>query len=543
MRMEGRSAIALAIFLACPPCASALNPSLDINQYAHHAWTVREGFFKSAINSIAQTPDGYLWLGTEFGLLRFDGVQPVSWQPPAGQHLPGSFISRLLAARDGRLWIGTRDGLASWKDGKLTPYPELAGQHVQSLLEDPEGTIWVGAYGVPTGRLCAIQSGETRCYGEDGRFGSNVLSLHEDGGGSLWAGAHSGLWRWKPGPPKLYPMPPTEIRALIDGDNGALLIALPSGIRQLVDGRAEAYPLPAAGRQFTPNRLFRDRNNGLWIGTPGQGLLHVHQGRTDSFAQPDGLSSDYIAALFEDREGNIWVGTLGGLDRFRDFAIPAISTRQGLSNDTVGSVLAARDGSVWLGTPDGLNRWNDGRATIYRKGSGLPDDSVGSLFQDDRGRIWASSRRGIAYFEDGRFNPENGVPDGYVHSIAGDSAGNLWISQDQSLLHMLGGSVVEQIPWAKLGHKDSATTLLSDPAQGGLWIGFFQGGVEYFRDGQVRARYGSADGLGAGRVEGLQLDRDGTLWAATEGGLSRVKNGRVATLASKNGLPCDTFTG
>ena len=124
------AAIALGILLACCPCAFALNPSLDINQYAHTAWTVRDGFFKGVIYSIAQTPDGYLWLGTEFGLLRFDGVRSVPWQPPAGEHLPSSYIRSLLAARDGRLWIGTDEGLASWKDGKLTHYPELAGQDV-----------------------------------------------------------------------------------------------------------------------------------------------------------------------------------------------------------------------------------------------------------------------------------------------------------------------------------------------------------------------------------------------------------------------------
>jgi ligand-binding sensor domain-containing protein len=142
--MGRRAGIALGILLACCPCAFALNPSLDINQYAHKAWAVREGFFTGAINAIAQTPDGYLWLGTEFGLLRFDGVRPTPWEPPAGERLPGSYIRSLLAARDGRLWIGTQEGLASWKDGKLTHYPELAGRFVQRLLEDREGVIWAG---------------------------------------------------------------------------------------------------------------------------------------------------------------------------------------------------------------------------------------------------------------------------------------------------------------------------------------------------------------------------------------------------------------
>src|SRR5258708_28560519 len=140
--MERRAGIALGIFLACCPCASALNPSLDINQYAHNVWKVGDASFKGIINAIAQTPDGYLWLGSEFGSLRFDGVRFVPWYPPYGEHLPSSDINSLIAARDGRLWIGTSEGLASWKDGKLTQYTELAGKSVAALLQDQEGTVW-----------------------------------------------------------------------------------------------------------------------------------------------------------------------------------------------------------------------------------------------------------------------------------------------------------------------------------------------------------------------------------------------------------------
>jgi signal transduction histidine kinase/ligand-binding sensor domain-containing protein len=539
-RVERRAGIAFGILLACCLRGSALNPSLDINQYAHTAWTVRDGFFKGAISSysIAQTPDGYLWFGTEFGLLRFDGVRSVPWQPPAGEHLPGRSIRSLLATRDGRLWIGTTQGLASWKDGKLTHYPELAGQ-VRPLLEDREGTVWVGGFAASTGRLCAIQSGGTHCYGADGRFGREVISLYEDSRGYLWAGAVTGLWRWKPGPPRFYPMP-DHVRALHESNDGALLIVMRSGIRQLVDGKAGAYPLPCGGRPLQPIRLLRDRNGGLWIGTTDQGLVHVHQGRADLFARSDGLSGDFIQGLFEDREGNIWVSTDDGLDRFRDFAIPTISVKQGLSNAFVWSVLAAGDGSVWLGTRDGLNRWKDGKITIYRKrGSGLPDDSVESIAEDYRGLIWVSTGHGGAYFENGRFTAVRDVPAGRINSIAADGAGNLWLNQEQSLLHLFRATVVERIPWAQLGHTEGPRALLPDPVQGGLWLGFTNG-VAYFKDGQVRKSYAGADGLSEGRVTGLQLDRDGTLWAATEGGLSRVKDGRIATLTSSNGLPCDT---
>ena len=193
----------------------------------------------------------------------------------------------------------------------------------------------------------------------------------------------------------------------------------------------------------------------------------------------------------------------------------------------------------------------------------MPDNGVESLFQDDAGRIWAFTANGAAYFENGRFMPVTTnrtaianesptqqhvttvfglvAPGGQVHSITGDSSGNLWISdQHQGLFHLRGTNVVDRIPWATLGRKDWATALFAGPEPGALWLGFSQGGVAYFKDGKVLESYAGVDGLGDGIVNSLSLDSDGTLLAATEGGLSRVKNGRIDTLTSKNGLPCDT---
>src|SRR5712692_3572329 len=129
-RAHGPGAVLAGMLLAGAPCAFALNPAQDVSQYAHTAWKIRDGFTKGVISSVVQTPDGYLWLGTEFGLVRFDGARGVPWQPPVGGDLPNSYIRSLLAARDGTLWIGTHTGLASWKNGKVTQYPELAGQTV-----------------------------------------------------------------------------------------------------------------------------------------------------------------------------------------------------------------------------------------------------------------------------------------------------------------------------------------------------------------------------------------------------------------------------
>jgi PAS domain S-box-containing protein len=161
-------------------------------------------------------------------------------------------------------------------------------------------------------------------------------------------------------------------------------------------------------------------------------------------------------------------------------------------------------------------------------------------FRDGRGRIWASTYRGFGYLENDRFVPIGGVSGQFVRSIAEDASGNLWIADQQlGLFHLLPGNVVQQIPWAGLGRNDFAEPLIADHVHGGLWLGFSNGGIAYFSDGGVRASYSAANGLGKGRVNDLRMDPDGTLWAATEGGLSRLKNGRIATLTSNNGMPCD----
>jgi signal transduction histidine kinase/ligand-binding sensor domain-containing protein len=568
-----RATIALIVVATLAPRAIALNRSLDVSQYAHTAWKAGEGVSKGLIRSIAQTPDGYLWLGTEFGLLRFDGVRAVAWEPPQREHLPSTDIRNLKGARDGRLWIGTLTGLASWKDGKLTHYPELDGYTVEALLEDREGTIWAGGWASDIGRLCTIQNGSTQCYGEDGRFGSGVTVLCEDSRGNVWAVGTTGLWRWKPGPPKFYGIGDAahSILALVESDDGGILIARHDGIIKLRNGRAEAYSL-AAGTNIRPQRLFRDRDGGLWIGAAVDfGLLHIHEGTTDLFGPLQGLSGGSVMCMFQDREGSVWVATGDGLDRFRDFAVPTFSVEQGLASYGIDSVLATRDGSLWMGTSHGLNRWNKGQITVYRNRSeddsrgaprasvlgagrralpsrtareiidtGLPEDLVTSLFQDKAGKIWVATVAGVSFFESGRFSRIPSIPPGAVFSITDDLAGNVWLTHEGGLFRVFGRRVVERIPWAKLGRKKPANALLHDAGRGGLWLGFRDGGVAYFKDGQIRASYSSAEGLGQGMVRGFYIDGNGSLWIATEGGLSRIENGRVLTLTNQNGLPCNT---
>ena len=540
-------AVVLAVLLASNLRAFALSSSLDISQYAHTAWRSAEGFpVKGAITGIAQTPDGYLWIATEFGtLLRFDGVRTVPLKPSIHEKLLSMF-----ASRDGTLWIGSDGGLASWKAGTLTKYSELEGNYVNSFAEDGEGTVWVGLSWDPGGgRVCAIRRGTAQCSPPHGNLGRYVRSLCSDGD-KLWVYGESGLWQWKPAPARLSTVQKPEdwfrSRMSCTNDAGRSLIALPGGVSQVVDGKMLPFRLPDSPNVPDPTAMLRDRDGGLWLGTKSHGLLHVHEGRTDRFTRSDGISGDSIWALFEDREGNIWVATLDGLDRFRERAIPSVSVRQGLSRNDVWSVLGARDGSVWVGSRDGLHRWKDGRFTSYPPGGGL-GNNPGSLFEDERGRIWTSTSRGLAYFSEGRFTPVTREPTGQIHSITEDRSGRLWISEDlegrQSIGSLEAGTVaggrgeVHRIPRARLGLAESTIILSPDDVRGGLWIGA-RNALASFKDGTLQESFTTVDGRPFGEVTGIHSDAEGTLWAAAEAGLLRLRDGRLTILTSANGLPC-----
>lgn len=539
----------VALLLATP--AAGLDLGTALTQYGHTAWRVREGYFAGPPSAIAQTRDGFLWIGTAAGLIRFDGVRLMPWQPPKGSRLPDDRIISLLGARDGSLWIGTANGLAEWRAPNLVIHAR-AGRF-GALLEDRQGTIWAGKTRALSDLppLCRSERGDFRCFGFPDEYGlTYVRALHEDRQGNVWLGGDRGVCRWKPETPEApecyaigNPARGTDEHAVFvinDDPGGALWVGTKAqGIWRLVGGRWSRYP----DRELEAEGMLSDREGGLWLATLNQGLIRIAPGRTERLTRADGLSGDAVNDIFEDREGNLWVVTTAGLDRFRDVKVATLTAQEGVGGGDVGAVVASRDGSLWIAERRALIHLNPTGMSFYAAGKDLPGSSPTSLLEDSRGRLWVGMDNGLAWREHGRFfqlRMPDGSDVGMVRAMAEDRDGNLWVTtvdRSRPLLRVRDERVVEVLPAERLGGSQ-VSAIAADP-EGGIWLGPAGSELKHYRNGGIEA-HGRLGDPSRRRIYNLLPDVRG-LWVVTNQGLGLLRNGKLSNLGTQNGLPCDNI--
>ena len=541
--------------------AWAVDPPFSLSQFGHSAWTIQDGFFSGVPTGMTQTKDGYLWVGTEAGLVRFDGVRFVPWVEPEGKHLPQPAIYSLLGAKDGSLWIGTGHGVAHWTSGELQTYPSVAGR-INSIQEDESGTMWMVRTRLSgqVGPLCAVAGGKIRCYGPDDGLecSGGAEALARDKEGNSWIGATDGLYRWKPTSSSSYLQKDLKtttglvgISSLAIGDEGVVWVGSPRpgktfGLRQLIAGVPRSYTLPGLnGADLAVSTLFLDRTNALWIGTVSQGIYRVFQGKADHFTSSDGLSSNAVQTFYQDREGNVWVATSKGIDRFRDLTVKTFSLRDGLLADSVGSVLSTRDGALWIGNQGGLDVLRHGVFAKLTSRDGLPGRDITSLLEDHAGRLWIGVDQNLTVYDRGRFRHikrTDGSAAGVIVAMAEDADHDVWAAytgtqgRPPGLLHIRDFKVMESIPFAM---SDGVSALAPDHGAG-LWFGTRKGALERYREGRFERIATGQDGPQE-PVLNLLVDLDGSVWEATAHGLVWWNGIRSTTLNSKNGLPCDSI--
>ena len=544
------------LLLVALPRAHALDPDRRISQYGHTVWRIQDGAISPPTN-IAQTTDGFLWVTTAQGLMRFDGVRFMPWQPPQGQNLPGTHFSAILGSRDGSLWIGTTRGLARWKDGQLRTYTDL--EHyvgISAIMEDDSGTIWATRYGfyAREAPLCSISEETLRCFGKkDGIPVTYGLDMTHDSEGNIWFGS-SVLVRWRPGTPATTYF--GEIAELPKGD-GVLEVALgPSGtawasfdqtgpqlgVQYYSGGKWTSYAVPGFdGARVDSHALLVDRRGSLWVGTQNEGIYRICGGVADHYGVSDGLSGNSVGSLFEDREGNIWVTTDGGLDMFRDTALISYTTRQGVPDSQFNSVVALRNGEVWIGTGGALNilRKQDGKTPIFDQK--LSGKAVGPMLEDHSGVVWLGVDLALMRFQNGRFREIGGqrfASFGGVASISEDSGGTIWVLTDSKnqLFSIVGDKIEKQ---ASLNYELGWQHFLVADPNGGLWLGTQKGKstISYFRDGRLQTTSLSSSQGPAG-IHPPFVDSDGSLLVPSSQGLYRLNHGQLTLFSSDNGLPC-----
>ncbi len=526
------------------PDELSLDPAKRLNQYNHEAWQDDEGLPQSCVQAVAQTADGYLWLGLEEGLVRFDGVRFNkfnSGNTPAITHnnipalcadssgglwlgtngggvvhlnkgkftaftsregLSNNFVKTLCQDRRGNLWIGTDRGLSRRQNGKIAAYapqPELAQQQISALHADRQDRIWIGTIGHG---LYLLQEEKLTAFGvKDGLLNNTVMALYEDRHGDLWAGTVGGLYRWR-------------------------------------EGKFFHYTTQHGLAHDFVRVIYEDAAGTLWIGTQGGGLNRWRDGKFEIFSTQDGLSNDNVRALYEDREGSLWIGTYGGgLNRLRDGKFTNYSTSHGLSNNTVWSIYEDQAGNLWFGTDQGLNKFKDGKFSIYSSVQGLAPNAVVALSEDRAGHLWIGTQGGgLHRMQNGkitRYTMRDGLSNDFVRAIHEDRTGRLWIATDRGL-NLLHEGKFTAYP-TKDGLANDELTYLYEDRAGNLWIASRTGGMARLQDGKFTA-FTTAQGLSSNLVRVIYEDEAGTLWIGTNGGLNRYKDGKFAQFTTKDGL-------
>jgi signal transduction histidine kinase/ligand-binding sensor domain-containing protein len=549
--------ICFLLSILAGPSVWAVDPSRHISQYAHTAWRLQDGSIPGKPAAITQTKDGYIWIGTEVGLVRFDGVRFLQWTPPPGMLLRSSNIVSLLGARDGSLWIGTRSGLSHWTNGNLVNI-EGSNAYIDSILEDSKGTVWVTRSRVRdwSGPLCQVARVQLRCYGKaEGIPTPSAAPLAEDTQGNLWIGSTGMLLRWQEKLAGKYPLKGLRASDLSYGVEGLAVardnslwvgvdnIGPGMGLERFLHGQWKPFVSPSLnGSTLVVMTLFLDRDDTVWVGTANRGIYTIRGEQVDHFGREDGLSSDTITGFYQDHEGDIWVTTPKGVDNFRDLPIVTFSTREGLFADYAFSVLARHDGTVWNANLGALDSLHNGNVSSIEVPNGLPGRFTQAMLEDRGSHLWVGVDGGIFVYSDRHFRPVLPV-DGTraVIAIAEDVEGTIWAElagPSPRLVRIDDFQVREEILPPRMS---PAFSVIADP-RGGIWLSLFDGDLAHYEHGKLRRI--SMDPLKrnethVGALYNIFVDSRAIVWGAASGGLVAYQEGRLQLLTEQNGLPCN----
>ena len=543
-----------AATLAAAAPALALDPDKRLSECTLESWRTSDGLPSAWVRTLAQTGDGYLWIGTPSGLVRYGGG-PLLLVLPGRAHEHASDVTSVMAARDGTVWVApargapacVRDGVYA---GCFAPGQSLPDDaRVTAIHEDAAGTVWLassaGIYRVSAGRVALAHPASA--WG-----GGTASAVHHDHRGRLWVGTPAGLFvadygrhaattspsgaaaEGRPvlaahhgpdGAPVAVP-----IASIAEGRGGRLWVV---GERTLVgiDGAATTvFRLEDSLRARRPTQVVEDLDGNVWIGSR-KGLVRYQPGRGFAlYTSADGLPDDDVSTVFADREGSLWVGTrLGGVVQLTD---RSLDTRRGPPSQAdrwISTVAEDAAGALWVGTDFGVTRWKDGLERTFTPADGLPADRVQVVLPAPDGTVWVGTDRGLARWRGGRFEP---APPGLeampVSALYRDQRGVLWVGGADARLARLDpdGTVTRLGLQPDLGGPPPGEIrALQHDDRGILWASASGRMLRVDDQGRTLIRDRSPDAPAFGRVRSIHRDDRGALWLGTRDGLIRRRAG------------------
>jgi signal transduction histidine kinase/streptogramin lyase len=498
------AALNLGVWVACQGLAAgaAAGSTEGIAAYKVRSWQSDDGLPQNSVYAIAQTPEGYLWVGTKEGLARFDGARFTGLEEKAPAELKHGWITALCVGHDGSLWIGCDGyGVAHLKDGAFTRLSQADGllsNQIRCLLEGQDGTLWIGSEGGVT----RYKDGKLKSFTEKNNLASN------------------------------------SVRGLCVDRRGNLRIATLRGLCSLdQEGTIRTFNIslgkPANGLKF----VCADRQGRIWTGS-NEGLNCVEDETVVTYDISDGLPDKIIDIALADRKGQLWVGTYRGVARLVDGKVIPRPNREGVFAEQIYTLFEDREGSVWVGAQDGLYRLTSARFATYTTQQGLTRNNAMSVYEDRLGTLWIGTWNGglnrLKEEKASAFVPPGGVVLDQVLAIHEGRDGSLWVGMDHGGgVHRFKGPERNSVS-RQTGLIQQAIRVIHEAKDGTLWIGT-SGGLNVVREGKV-ATFTTADGLAGNLVFVILEDGQGSIWVGTDGGLSRWQSGKFSNFTTREGL-------
>lgn len=526
----------MALVWLSGPRTQALDPERGLSQYLRDAWGSGEGFPGGAVHGLAQGADGYLWIATERGLVRFDGLSFRLFEPVARTAGTGPTVLGVAADLDGSIWARLRGpALMRFRHQvfeDVLPTVGMPDSVVTAMVRSDDGSILLaslgqGAMAYRNGKWTTLAAPRHMPY-------SFAISIARTRDGIVWLGTRdAGLLRVQGAEVARITdgLPDPKINSLLPGSDGDLWIGTDHGVARFADGRVTRQGVPADLLTLPTLAMIRDRESNMWIAAGARGLLRVNaQGVVERRGREAGLAGD-VTALLEDRDGNLWVGTSAGLERLRDGVFTSYAAPQGLPSNSAGPIYTDADGRTWFAPTEGGLYWmRDGRVGRVTQ-AGLDRDVVYSI-DGGKGEVWVGRQRGgltrVRVLEDEvvaeRFTQAAGLAQDNVYAVYRARDGAVWAGTLSGGASRLRDGVFTTYSTTNgLGSNTVASIL--ETADGTMWFAT-PNGVSTFSRGGWR-RYVTADGLPSNDVSVLMQDTSGLVWAGTAAGLAIFDGGKI----------------